>query len=226
MVDFEIEKLSVFGNPNIGVYLFANNHYAIVPSNLDEDSVKIIERTLKVQVVKISVVSSPLIGLFLAGNDHAILVPYIIKDYELNDLRSQVDMKVHVLQTKLTALGNVILANNSYAYVHPELRDVKDRIKEMLGVEVEEKEIAMIPTVGSAAVVNNKGGVIHPEASEQEAMELKEKFKLSVVGTATVNEGIPYVKTGLVANDKGALVGEQTTPIEMAHIERILSGRE
>ena len=226
MVEFEIDKLSVFGNPNIGVYLFTNNQYAIVPKNLDEDTIKVIERTLRVEIVESSIMGSPLVGLFLAGNDHAILVPYLIKDYELKDLRSQLDLKVYVLQTKLTALGNVILTNNSYAYVHPELRDVKDKLREFLSVEVEEKEIAAIPTVGSSAVVNNKGGVLHPDVTEREALELKEKFKLSAIGTATVNEGVPYVKTGLVANDKGALVGEQTTPIEMAYIERTLSGRE
>ncbi|UXD21850.1 translation initiation factor 6 [Ignicoccus pacificus DSM 13166] len=222
-MEFEVARISVFGNPNIGVYIFANDDFALIPPGQTEKVVKTVEETLRVRVIEMKIVDSSLLGLFIAGNNHAILVPSIAKEYEIEKLKKEVDLPVHVIPGRLTALGNVVLTNDHYALLHPEMEGLKKTISNALGVPAETGTIAKIPTVGSAAVFNDKGGLVHPEVSDEEAEELSQKFKVPV-DVGTVNYGVPYVKMGVVANNKGALVGEQTTGPELARITQVLSG--
>ncbi len=223
MTEFEVEKISVFGNPNIGVYIFANDDYALVPPGLTEKDLRIIEKTLKVQLIELKIVDSTLLGLFINGNNHALVIPPIAKEYEIEKLKKEVDMPVYVINSKLTAMGNVILANDNFALLHPDMKEHLKTVSEALGVPAECGTIAKIPTVGSAAVFNDKGGLVHPEIEDWEAEELSKKFKVPV-DVGTVNYGVPYVKMGIVANNKGVLVGESTTGPELARIVQVLSG--
>jgi len=221
---FEISKINVFGNPNIGVYLFANDDYALVPPGLTEKTLLTIERTLKTDIVEMKIVESSLIGLFVSGNNHALILPSIAKPYEVEKLKEELDLPIYIVNSKLTAMGNIILANEHYALVHPEMKQHVDFISKALGVPAETGTIAKIPTVGSAAVFNDKGGLVHPEISPSEAEELSKKFKVPV-DVGTVNYGVPYVRMGIVCNNKGALVGDTTSGPELARIEQVLSGR-
>jgi translation initiation factor 6 len=161
--------------------------------------------------------------LFINGNNHALLIPSIAKEYEVEKLKGEVDLPVHVVPGRLTALGNNVLTNDHYALLHPEMEQMAQKISQMLGVPAETGTIANIPTVGSAAVFNNKGGIVHPDVRDEEAEELSKKFKVPI-DVATVNYGVPYVKMGVVANNKGVLVGDQTTGPELARIVQVLSG--
>jgi translation initiation factor 6 len=223
-MEFEIEKITVFGNPNIGVYIFANDDFALIPSNQTEKTISAIEKALKVRVIEAKIVDSNLLGLFIAGNNHAIIVPSIAKDYEIDAIKKEVDLPVNVLNSRLTAMGNVILTNDYYALLHPEMTPHVETVSKMLGVPAGTGTVAKVPTVGSAAVFNDKGGLVHPEITDEEAEELSRKFKVPV-DVGTVNYGVPYVKMGIVANNKGAVVGENTTGPELARIEQVLSGR-
>jgi translation initiation factor 6 len=222
-MQFEIEAISVFGNPNVGVYIFANDDFAIVPPGLKEQTLKKIERALRVRIVEAKVADSTLIGLFVSGNNHAVIVPSIIKEYELEKLKKEVDLPVKVVHSKLTAMGNIILCNDKFALLHPDMKRWLEEVSKTLGVPAETGTIAHVPTVGSVAVINDKGGIVHPDASDEELDELEKKFQVRL-DVGTVNYGVPYVKTGLVANNKGAVVGELTTGVEMARIVQALSG--
>jgi len=70
-------------------------------------------------------------------------------------------------------------------------------------------------------VVTNRGGIVHPDASKKDLEFLQEFFKVPI-DVGTVNFGVPYVRSGLVANDKGAIVGLNTTGPEILRISRIL----
>ncbi len=222
-MNFEITPISVFGNPNVGVYIFTNDDFTLVPPGLTEQTLKKIEQTLRTRIVETKISDSVLIGIFVAGNNHGLVLPRIVKDYEISKLKNELDLPIKVLESKATAMGNVILANDNFALLSPEIKGWDEEVARVLGVRTEYGTIANIPTVGSVAVINDKGGVVHPDATDEELDALEEKFKVPL-DIGTVNYGVPYVKTGLVANNKGALVGDMTTGPEMARIERALSG--
>ncbi len=218
-----ITKLSLYGNINIGVYIFANNSIAFVPKNTDQKIIDTIARTLNVDVYSISIADLSIIGVMMAGNDNGILLPRIIKDSESSDIRKvlkKYGINTVVLDSKYTALGNLILSNSKGAVVYPEFeKDVVKIIKDVLNVErIEQRYIAGIPVVGSIGVVTDNGGIIHPGASDAELQTLEEVFKVPLT-TGTVNFGVVFVKSGLVANNHGILVGENTTGPELMRIQ-------
>jgi translation initiation factor 6 len=94
-------------------------------------------------------------------------------------------------------------------------------IKDALGVEVVAGRIADRSYVGSLAVITNTGGLVFVEASEEEEKMLSELFKVEVV-PGTVNNGVKFVRSGILANSKGAIVGSLTTGPELMTISRAL----
>lgn len=218
-----ISKLNLYGNINIGVYIFANNKIAFVPKNTDHKIIDIIAKTLNVDVYSISIADLSIIGVMMAGNDNGIILPRIIKDGELSDIKRSLkkyDINVLVLDSKYTALGNLVLANNKGAVIYPEFeKETVNVIKDVLGVQnIEQRYIAGIPVVGSIGVITDKGGIIHPGASDTELRTLEEVFKVSLT-TGTVNFGVVFIKSGLVANNHGIIVGENTTGPELMRIQ-------
>ena len=127
-----------------------------------------------------------------------------------------------IIGDKYNAAGNDILVNDNGALVHPDLMEKSlEDIKKTLGVPVYRGTIGSLKTVGMAAVVTNKGLLCHPKVSEEEKMLLKKIFNVDVM-IGTVNHGSPVIGSGLVANSKGAIIGNLTTGIEMGRIEEAL----
>lgn len=75
-----------------------------------------------------------------------------------------------------------------------------------------------MPYVGSLAVATNKGVLAHPLLQDSERKLLEELFKVPV-DVGTVNCGVPYVGSGLIANRRAAIAGTMTTGPEMFIIE-------
>lgn len=219
-----IERLSIYGSNNIGVFFSPTDKYVLAPSNIPYKIVKILEEILKVKVLQINLCDSVLLGVLTVGNSNGLIVPYYTSIEELNYLKSELNINVEPMPSKITALGNVILANDNAAIVSPEL-DRKDIeiVRDVLDVEVEKFTIAGYKVVGSVGVANNKGCIVHPMASEEELKNISEILKVKV-DVGTVNAGFPIVGVGIVANSNGILVGSASTGPEIAHIERVLEG--
>ena len=122
---------------------------------------------------------------------------------------------ITIMETRKTAYGNLVLANDHGAIVDPRLKssDVQT-ISETLCVETVPSEIAGLPYVGSLAVATNKGVLAHPLLKESERKTLEDVLKVPV-DVGTINCGIPYVGTGLIANSHAAVAGLLTTGPEM-----------
>ncbi len=222
MVSKPIERLSIRGNPNIGIYIYANDHIALVPPIIEDKEVEVIKRVLRVKIVVTTIGGMNIIGALVTGNNKGIVIPTIARSFEVERIRSAFEGHVAVLKTKYTALGNVLLVNDKAALVHPEAySDLKDVLKDVLEVEcVERGTIAGIPTVGSAAFVNNIAGLVHPDASNAEIEFLESLFGVPMA-TGTVNFGVGFIRSGLVANSYGVLVGSKTTGPEMMRIMQV-----
>jgi translation initiation factor 6 len=108
-----------------------------------------------------------------------------------------------------------VLANDKGAVVDPRFKPNEIRqISEALGVDVVPTEIGQLPYVGALATATNKGILAHPMLKDEEKKTLESIFKVPV-DVGTINCGIPYVGTGLIANSKAAVAGSMTTGPEM-----------
>ncbi len=218
-----VNRLSVFGTPHIGIFMYVNNRVAIIPPGLTSSEKDIIRDTLRVELVETKIAGSIAVGALVAGNDNGLILPRTINDEELEYLVENTrgyGINIVVLRSKYTAIGNILLANNKAAIVGEilEKNEVK-KIEDALGVEVVQRNIMGLPIPGSLAVITDTGGAIHPDISDKEIVEI-EKIMGVEIERATVNAGVPFIKSGLVANNNGVLVGELTTGPEIMRIQR------
>jgi translation initiation factor 6 len=222
-----IERLSVYGSNNIGVFFSASDKYVLTPSNIPVKIMKIVEEVLGVKTVQINLCNSVLLGVLTVGNSNGILVPYYTPQEEIEYLRrelKELGVNIEPFPSKITALGNIILTNDYASIVSPDLnREEIKCIRDVLGVEVEKCTIAGYKVVGSVGVASNKGCIVHPMTTEEELKNISEILKVKV-DVGTVNAGFPIVGVGIVANSKGILVGSSSTGPEIAQIERVLGG--
>lgn len=223
-MSFNISTAKLFGSSTVGVYLFSNNFVTLVPQDAPEKIDDLVRDVLKTDVVRTTIAGYPLLGIFAVGNDNGVVLPQIVKDDEVKVLKAM-GLNVVVIETRYTALANLILVNNKQALVSPILeRENVKRISDALNVEVFVDTICGSPLVGSIAVVNNRGVLVCPEATGEDLRKLKEHFNL-YVDIGTVNRGRGFLRGGMVVNDNGAIVGDETTGIEMMRIQTTLGLR-
>ena len=210
----------VFGSPNIGVYCFCNEKLAIVPPGLTAKKINDFSNALGVEVCKTTIGGSTLVGALTAGNSNGILVPHIIRDYEFDRINKF--CKVNVVETNWTALGNVILSNDFGAVIHPDAaEELRTYVKDELKVQAIDARINNLSFVGSLAIATNKGAILSPNTSTEEQAVIEEALHVDV-DVSTTNGGVPFVKSGILANSKGAVVGPLTRGAELMQITRTL----
>ncbi len=114
-------------------------------------------------------------------------------------------------------------ANDKCALVSPALdgRAVA-QVRDVLGTEVERTPIGEYYQVGSFVVATSRGAAVYPGLDEKEVERLGSVLGVDAYPTS-VNRGVPYVASGIVANSKNAIVGSQTTGPELVFITRALS---
>jgi translation initiation factor 6 len=213
----EVVPIKVFGSSSIGVYIVANNNTAFVPPDVPEKIDDEVRSALGDVVVRATVAKSPLLGIFMVVNDNGVLVPGIALEEEIGVLRG-LGLNVGVLHTKYTAIANLIVANNKAAIVSPILEPENRRIvADVLGVEVFVDSLTSSPLVGSLAVANSRGVLVAPDATDSDLKKL-EKYLGVRADVGTVNRGRSFLRGGMVANDRGALVGWETTGAEIMRI--------
>ncbi len=209
------------GNPNIGVFAAVSESLSLVGSNATPEFMKDLEEALGVRAVPVTVSGTYVVGSLVAMNSRGAVVTGLIEDSEYEAISAL--LPCMRLSEPMNAAGNNILVNDSGAIVNPEFSE--DTVKELegfLGVECVRSPIADCVTVGSVCRVTNKGCACHMDASEEEMQLISDVLKVEPYKT-TVNHGSRMVAPGLLANSKGALVGDTTTPIEMGKIEEGLA---
>ncbi len=206
---------SIVGSPSIGVYSLATEDIVAIPVMVPQDKAQEYADWLKVPLIHTSISGSVLIGALVAANSNGMLVSNSIREEELVRIKEFFKGNITVMETKKTAYGNLVLTNDKGAVVDPRFKpnEIK-KISDTLGVEVVPTEIAALPYVGSLATATNKGVLAHPLLKEEERKILESVFKVPVE-VGTVNCGIPYVGTGLIANSHAAVAGSMTTGPEM-----------
>ncbi len=212
-----------FGTVEVGLFATATDKICIVPPQIKPRHQKLIEKVLEIDVIKTTIAGSFLIGPLVVGNSNGIVISCMVLDEELEKIRNSIkDLNILVLESRYTATGNLILVNDKAALVSSYFNKYEVKlIQDTLGVEVTQGTIANRPYVGSIAVVTNNGGIIHVQASREEEEKLSEFFKVEFT-PGTVNDGIPFVRSGIIANSKGAIVGARTTGPELMTLSTAL----
>ena len=216
----DIIKYDVYRGPNLGVYTSVNDSIVFVPMGFAESKAKKLAQYLDVDYHYTSIANTRLIGALAIMNNKGILLPKTAFANEYDYLKKETDLEIGVLDSKYTALGNLICANDRGAVVSPWLsKNDCQTIKDILGVEIIQKRIAGHNQVGAVMVANNSGAVIHPEADEEDMKEFTNVLGVNVEHSS-INNGIPYVSSGILANNNAIVVGSLTTGPEIMMLTR------
>lgn len=217
-----IYLFDIYRSPNIGIFLKANDNYIIVPNGLAQTKTEKLSKMLGVVPVYASIAGSRLLGTLIAMNNNGMLVSRLADDEELREIRNKTGMNVERLESKYTAAGNLIVANDKNALVSTilESKTVK-QVKDVLGTEVFRFSVSRYTQVGAFIVATNSGAAINPTLEEEESKKISEFLGVEAYPTS-VNGGVPYVSSGLIANSKNAIVGSLTTGPELVFITRAL----
>ncbi len=218
----DIFSAEISGSPNIGVYSKATDNYLIVPSKIATKDYLKIGNILNTKIVNSFIGDSILIGVLVAANSHGILLPHYALKNELNCLIKETGVNVKKIESRKTAIGNLILANDNGAIIDEQLNEpnIVKTISDILNVEVVSGTIINLPYVGSLAIATNNGVLAHPMIQETEKSLIEEVLRVPVE-RGTVNGGVPYVSSGMIANINGVVVGDQTTGPELFIISNL-----
>ena len=216
----DIIKYDVYRGPNIGIYIIANDDYVLLPMGFAKSKAAKLSEYLGSKALFTSAANTRLLGALTVMNNSGIILPKTAYSSEYELLRKETELHVGVLDSKYTALGNLICANDRGAIVSPWLsKQDCSTISQVLGVEVYQKRIAGFYQTGAVLVANNAGAAIHPEADEEDV-----NVFAGILGTkiehSTINNGIPYVSSGILANNSSVVVGSLTTGPEIMMLTR------
>lgn len=214
-----IQKINFFNNPNIGLFAFSTDKFCVTDRYFKKGYHKTMEDTLKVPLIKTRMMGTPLAGIFAAGNSKGVIVSGRIQEKEIGELKKQT--KVLVLKTRFSAMGNMILANDKGCVISKELSKNREKIGDFLGVKTEVGTISGNDLVGSLGIANNKGCLVHKMVTEEEIETLKSILKVNV-DVGSVNLGNPWIRSGIIVNSNGLLIGDRSSGPELGIITETL----
>jgi len=216
-----IKKVEYKGSPNIGLFFFATDSYVIGPEKIKDLDV------LKVPFINVTIGGLPLAGIFCCGNTHNLVISKLIEERELKNLKEEIrnldiDVNLHIFDNKNTAIGNLVVCNDKGAAISEKIKKDKKFFENALDVEViESSKIGDSSLIGSYSVATNKGVLLCNECSEEEYQKICDVLKVEG-DLCSVNFGSPFLRSGIIANSYGCLVGKETTGFEIARIDEIL----
>ena len=216
----DIIKYDVYSGPNIGVFTSVNDKFVFVPNGFAKTKAENLAHYLQTECIMTPVANTRLLGILMVLNNHGILLPNTSSPDEIANLRKHTDLNVKMLDTKHNALGNLICVNDKGGVISPIIeKDCIKEIEDVLDIEVIQKRIAGFHQVGAVMKANNLGGVIHPETDEEDVKNFSNILGVNIE-PATINGGIPFISSGILANSNAVVVGNLTNGPEIMMLTR------
>jgi len=218
-----LHLVDIYRSPNIGIFLKTNDKLLLAPRGLAPSKGEKLTEALGVSVCYTSIAGSRLLGPLVAMNNNGILVSRLAEDVEMREIAAATTgMAIGRFNSKYTAVGNLIAANDRFALVSALLDSgTLHQVRDVLGTDVERMTIHEYSQVGALVVATNSGAATYPRLDEGEVSHIASLLGVEAYPTS-VNGGVPYVSSGLVANSKNAIAGNQTTGPELVFITRAL----
>jgi translation initiation factor 6 len=214
-------KMNFNGNPNIGLLGMATDEYCLIGSRLPEKAMHRIHEVLKVPVICTELCGTELVGVFCAANSRCLLLPDIVFKSELKILDKH-KINYALINTKHTALGNNIICNDFGCIASKKFGKTGiAEIEKALGVKVVQSTINKLGIVGSAAVLNKRGCLVHEDIRKDEKDIIEDTLDI-ICGTGTINMGSPFVKAGIIANNNGFIVSRSSGNPEIMNADEVL----
>ena len=216
----DIIKYDVYSGPNIGIFTNVNDKFVFVPNGFAKTKAENLAKYLQTEYIMTPVANTRLLGVMMVLNNHGILLPRTSSTQEIENFEKSTDLNVKILDTKHNALGNLICVNDKGGIISPivEKEFIKE-IEDVLDIEVIQKRIAGYDQVGAVMRTNNFGAVIHPEADEEDIKKFSNVLGVNVE-PATINGGVPFVSSGILANSNAIVVGNLTNGPEIMMLTR------
>ena len=215
-----IYKYAFYKSPNIGIFAKCNDNFLILPLGFASTKTTMLSKYLEVKDhIYVSIADTRLLGPMTVMNNSGILVSYITSDDEITRLKEKSQLNVERLKTKYTAIGNLIATNDHGAIISPLCKDVKSQIQDVLGVSVVTMGISDFIQTGAMIVATNKGAAAYPNISDDEIKTVSDVLHVNVE-PVTINGGIPYLSSGIIANSKSVVVGNMTSGPELIMLSR------
>ena len=216
----DIYKYDVYRGPNIGIYTKTNDKFVFVPNGFADTKAKTLASYLKAEYVFASVANTRVLGTMMVINNNGVLLPSLCSQWEVDYFKKTTKLNVGILDTKHNALGNLIAANDKGGVVSPKIpSEAVKIIIDTLGIEVIQKKVAGYHQAGVMVSANNVGGIIHPETDEDDMRAISDVMKVKLE-PATINGGIPYISSGILANNNAVVVGNLTNGPEIMMLTR------
>ena len=211
----DIIKYDVYSGPNIGIYTKVNNQFVFVPNGFAKTKAENLANYLQADYLTISIANTRLLGILTVLNNHGMLLPNTCSQGEIEHLKKHTDLNIKLLDVKYNALGNLICVNDKGGIVSPTIdkKYVKE-IEDVLDIEVIQKKIAGFYQVGAVMSATSNGGIIHPLTDEDDMSTFSNILGVKIE-PATINGGIPFVSSGILANDNAIVVGTLTNGPEI-----------
>jgi len=215
-----IFKYDVYRSPNIGIYSKANDDFVFIPNGFATTKAKNLAEFLKTDHIFTSVANTRLLGPLMVVNNNGIILPRTALEEELVHLRKSTGLNVDILDTKHNALGNLICANDKGGIMSPMIpTEFVKKVEDILGIEIIQRRVAGYHQVGAMVVATSCGGIVHPDTEEKDIKIMSEVLGVQLEA-ATINGGIPYVASGILANKKSLVVGTLTNGPELVMLTR------
>jgi len=216
-----LAKIRVLGSSYVGLFGITNDKLCLVPNGIDDKILKTIETTLDVKALKTSIYESSLLAVFAKMNDKQVFLPSYATPKEIDHIEKEA--KVCIIQTE-HALGNMVELNDYGAIASNTLPSKEVAALKAAGLRVEQTNLAKTDAVGSTLVATNKSFLVSPNASREEIKRIEDALNVKG-GSSTANTGDALVRNSVMANSKGAIVGDMTTGFELNRIEEALEQR-
>ncbi len=222
----EVHRILIYNNPNVGLYARADDELLLLPNGFPEEKGKRLADLLGCRPLNVSIAGTRLLGPLLVMNRHGILVSWAADDSEIRMLRDAAPGRVvERFRSRATAVGNLVAANDRGAIASDTLSSAEvSQIRDVLGVHVERMRVAGLHQVGAVVAANNLGALVHPMASDEELSRIASVLGVADVDRGTLNGGVPYVSSGILVNDRAALVGSKTTGPELFLVSKVFKG--
>jgi len=210
----------VYRGPNIGLYTAVNDSHVFIPNGFAKTKAQNLAEYLKTDYVFTSMANTRLLGALMVVNNHGILVPQTCHQWEFDHLKKSTDLNIEILETKFNALGNLISVNDKGCVMSPIIpKEYAKKISDILDVEVISKKVAGFHQAGVMVRATSHGGVIHPETDDDDIKTISNVLGVNLE-PSTINGGVPYLSSGLLANNNAIVAGTLTSGPEIMMLTR------